>query len=299
MANDRVDKGWTKKGLDAYSTEAILGTLAHYGVSTDEGGFKGLAEGQFPLQIAREWSTAWKGTGQFAAFPLAAADTLWARWLSDRAAPVTVAKSVLELLNALAAKRGGATDAPVSARFADAEKLLGQAPKQDGQIDPRFSEEVLTRLSPESLKGFDDMAEGLAKEGHAEDADAFARLEEALLPERAGVVTAVVQSVRGDKAGATGKLLALSRDTTVNSEKRLLAVDALIHIGANAEAEARAAEMLDVAEKEEDYHLGLDLAGRLEHLYSERNAETELRRLVARAQVLHDAHSKAHPHHHH
>ena len=56
MANDRVDKGWTKKGLDSYSTEAILGTLAHYGVATDESGFRALAEGQFPLQIARSWA---------------------------------------------------------------------------------------------------------------------------------------------------------------------------------------------------------------------------------------------------
>lgn len=36
---DRVDKSWKDKGLGAFSTQAILGTLAHYGVALDEGGF--------------------------------------------------------------------------------------------------------------------------------------------------------------------------------------------------------------------------------------------------------------------
>ena len=31
MTSERVDKGWTKQGLGKYSTEAIFGSLSHYG----------------------------------------------------------------------------------------------------------------------------------------------------------------------------------------------------------------------------------------------------------------------------
>lgn len=299
MANEKVDKSWTKKGLDAYSTEAIVSSLAHYGVTTDEASFKASAEGRFPLEIARDWMSSWKGTGQFASLPVAAADTLWVRWLPDRPAPVTVTRRLVELLETLAAFRKGDKSAPVTAKREEAEKLIEAAPKQDGRIDPRFSEEVLARLSPDVLQVFDAMAEDLATEGHKEEAMAFAKMEERLLPERAEVATAVIQAVSGDKAGATERLLAVSRDASASQDRRILAVDALIHIEADGEAEARAAELFEVADKENDFHFGLDLAGRLEHLYSKRNAETELRQLVARAHAMNEAHAKAHPHHRH
>ena len=44
MSAERVDKKWQEKGLESYSTEAILGTLQHYGVTTDEAAFKKVAE---------------------------------------------------------------------------------------------------------------------------------------------------------------------------------------------------------------------------------------------------------------
>lgn len=299
MANERVDKAWTKKGLDSYGNEAILATLAHYGVQVDEAGFKALAAERFPLQIALEWSNGWKGTGQFAGFPLAAADTLWARWLPDRAAPVTVSRKLIEVLEAHAAFRGGNQDAPVEAKQAEMEGLLRQAPLRDGKVDMAFSEEVLTRLPPEALKLFDELGEALAREGHPEKADAFARLEELLIPEREGVATAVVQAVRGDVEGAKSRLAALADDASSTSERRLMGIDALIHIGAREEAETRAAAMFDAAEKANDFHFGLDLAGRLEHLYTKRRAEREMADLLNRAHKLHDAHAKAHPHHEH
>ena len=36
MSKERVEKGWQSQGLKDYSTEAILGTLGHYGVTVAE-----------------------------------------------------------------------------------------------------------------------------------------------------------------------------------------------------------------------------------------------------------------------
>src|SRR5579871_6245201 len=74
MADARVDKAWIAKGLQDYPTEAILGTLKHYGAETDEATFKKLAQDKFPIGIAEEWHKSWKGTGQFSKFPAAAAE---------------------------------------------------------------------------------------------------------------------------------------------------------------------------------------------------------------------------------
>ena len=62
----RVDKQWKDKGLTTYSTESILGTLGHYGLTIDEASFKASATSRFPLDLAMDWKPKWKGTGQFA-----------------------------------------------------------------------------------------------------------------------------------------------------------------------------------------------------------------------------------------
>ena len=40
MSTDRVDKAWQRKGLKDYSTEAIIGTLGHYGIQVNEADFR-------------------------------------------------------------------------------------------------------------------------------------------------------------------------------------------------------------------------------------------------------------------
>ena len=100
--NARVDKQWKDKGLTGYSTEAILGTLGHYGITLDEAGYKAFAADKFPLEIAVEWKGQWKGTGQFAAYPYAAANELFGRLLPEKPAPMKTAHIVLDLIaNAL------------------------------------------------------------------------------------------------------------------------------------------------------------------------------------------------------
>ena len=73
MSADRVDKQWKERGLEQYSTQAIIGSLNHYGVTVDEAGFRQLAAERYPLEIAGTWRGTWKGKGQFLQLPYVAA----------------------------------------------------------------------------------------------------------------------------------------------------------------------------------------------------------------------------------
>ena len=90
MSEQRVDKKWQAKGIEGYSTDAILGTLGHYGVTVTEGAFKELAATKYPMMIAAEWAPKWKGTGQFSSFLPIAIGALWARWLPEQLTPEAV-----------------------------------------------------------------------------------------------------------------------------------------------------------------------------------------------------------------
>src|SRR5687768_11330627 len=117
VSTERVDKAWQSKGLQGYSTEAIVGTLGHYGIPAAEGDFQKLAESAWPSDIGLQWGQKWKGTGPFKPFPFAAADELWRRWLPGRVAPRELSDSLAELLKALAGLLEGHKDAPVDAAF--------------------------------------------------------------------------------------------------------------------------------------------------------------------------------------
>ena len=58
MSEERVNKKWMDIGIDKYSTAAILGTLAHYGVALDEASFKKAAEAKPARGASREPSGA-------------------------------------------------------------------------------------------------------------------------------------------------------------------------------------------------------------------------------------------------
>src|SRR4051812_25404637 len=120
---DRVDKNWQKIGLQGYSTEAIVGTLGHYGHPMDEASFRQLATDHYPMGIAEQWHQGWKGTGQFARFPFAAAQELWKRWVTDRMLPSEFAEAVGKLVLVLSQLLDGRADAPVGVAFKTVEGL--------------------------------------------------------------------------------------------------------------------------------------------------------------------------------
>lgn len=295
MKSERVDKAWQSKGLAAYSTPAIFGTLAHYGIELDEARFKALAEAQFPLAIAGEWLETWKGTGQFSKFPEAAAEELWQRLVPDRLMPATFADALGELVFALEDMRAGSADAPVGQRFKEVQALKEKVPVVGGAADEKFVSEVVVHLG-EEMETFQHLAERLAREGHVEDAEEVAGLEEFLFPQLAGVAKAVVRAAKGEQAAAVEDLEAIAKKEGADPHLRLSAVDGLIHLGALEPAKLHALTLVDLFEKE-DLHLALEVGERLAHLAerlpgSRRDLEQRLVRLV-------EAHNRAHPDHAH
>lgn len=79
MEGERLDKSWRERGLAAYSTEAILGTLRHYGATVDEELLRRVSSKEQMWTLADRWTREWMGTGPFKELPKAAARELWKR----------------------------------------------------------------------------------------------------------------------------------------------------------------------------------------------------------------------------
>ncbi len=300
MSTDRVDKAWQNKGLQGYSTEAILGTLGHYGASASEDDFRKLAETRWPQDIALEWGKKWKGTGPFKPFPHAAAEELWSRWIKDRPAPRQFTTALAELMTALTNLLAGKKDAPVDAAFERMRSIRQQMPLDEkGQPQLAFVERALGGFDEKVAQVFDSMAETLAKMGHTAHAEAFAEFEEFLLPDRRGIASSIVRANKGERDAALTELEAVSVDTSRSALSRLLAVDGLIHLGAWPQAVARARPMMLQAEKDGDIHLAIDLCARLEHVYKATGDRAGLQELASDAARLNALHDHMHPGHGH
>jgi hypothetical protein len=298
-----VDKAWQRKGLKEYSVESILGTLSHYGLKVDEAHFRQLAEKLYPTGIAEEWQPRWKGTGQFAAFPRAAAEELWRRWLPDRLTPYAVAEALAKLMGSLGELLQGSQEAAVGPAFAAMDAARKGIPLTPaGTPDETFIHDALSLFDPKAVQAFDNLAEMLARQGHMEDAEAFADLEEFLLPERKGVARSIVRVIKGEREPAVEELRRLAGDDSRSSASRVLAVDALLHVGAYSEAAGAGRPLMEAAEKAGDLHLALDLCARLQEAYKRLNdhgAQLALQRDLARLEAAHDVAHPGHRHHRH
>ncbi|HEX8704699.1 MAG TPA: hypothetical protein VF815_38055 [Myxococcaceae bacterium] len=300
MSTERVDKAWQSKGLQGYSTEAIVGTLGHYGVAVAEGDFRKLAEGAWPTDIGLQWGQKWKGTGPFKPFPFAAADELWRRWMPDRVAPRDLSEALAELLKTLASLLDGKKDAPVDAAFERMKAVRQKVPVDDkGQPQLAFIERALGVFNEKVAELFDSMAETLAKAGHVGHAEAFAEFEEFLLPDRRGIATAIVRASKGERDPAVADLEKVITDSARGPLSRLLAVDGLIHLGAFPQAAAQARALMMQAEKDKDIHLAIDLAARLEHVFKATGDRASLQALTQEAARLNAMHDEMHPGHRH
>lgn len=300
MSTEKVAKNWQSVGLGQSSNGAILGTLNHYGVSLDEGGYRALAKDKYPMAIALEWQSQWKGTGQFARFPFAAASELWRRLEGERLIPTDYATAVGELCNATLRRLDGGKEEAVKAAFDKLEGFKAKVPTKDGGAEESFVQEVFAHFGEELIRAFDGLAERLAEKGHLEEARRFAEVEEFLIPERAGVSAAVVKAAAGEKDGAIQDLIKLADDSKRTLPARVAAADALIHLEVYDQLTPRLEKMLDEAEKQEDHHLSLELASRLHHVLKSSGASRDaLAKVEERAQKLQEAHLLAHPHHHH
>jgi hypothetical protein len=298
VSKERVDKAWQQRGLKAYSTEAILGTLGHYGIQVSEADYRQLAEKVWPLAIARDWAPQWKGTGQFSRYPFAASEELWRRWMAERMGPFELREALAELMRALSELLQGSQQAAVGPAYAKIRALRERVPKTDkGHAEPAFVDEVMVSMGEAVARVFNGLAEALASEGHVEDAEEFADLEEFLMPVRSGISRSVVRAAKGEREGAYEDLQRLVADTERAPEARLLAVDALLHLKAYAPAVAAAHPALQEAERRQDWHFALDLCTRLEVAYRESGDMASLQQLVVDYQRIAAAHDAAHPDH--
>jgi hypothetical protein len=289
MTTERVDKGWNTRGIDCYSVPAILGTLAHYGVTVTEEGFMALTKEDFPLAIAQRWHETWKGTGQFSRFPAAAAEELWRRLNTAEIAPTDLTLALINLLTVLnAALEGKPDDRTWDTRFKVVDGLLGRVPPE-GDRHEKFMAEMVAALG-KWLEVLDVMAESLARKNQPDLADRFVAIEERLFPVRSGTATALVKAAKGDVEGAVKDLLAIAGDSARDDFSRLSAIDALFDHDKFEEAKPFVMALVDAAEAKKDVDLASEVVERMTHLLKvdpKRKDKNELRARVEQlARVL-------------
>ncbi len=283
--SERVDKSWQTKGIDCYSTEAIFGTLAHYGVAMDEAGFRELAKADFPLGIAHAWHQRWTGKGQFSHFPASAAEELWKRFLAPAIAPTDLALALINLLQTTERiVEGVADDGTWNTRFAVVEAYLPKVPEATERRE-KFMGELVAAMG-EWMERFDDSAQALAKKGQLSFADRLVAIEETLLPVRAGTASALVTAAKGDLPAALNSLQTIAHDQAREPLTRLSAIDGLLGLDQTEVPKRALLELLELAEKNHDLELASHVVELLTELLREHPQLPDRQAIRARVESL-------------
>jgi hypothetical protein len=253
MSAERVDKLWKTKGLAGYSTASILGTLNHYGVTIDEVSFKALANEKYPMHIAGEWKLVWKGTGPFLSFPYAAADELMRRFSPERVTPAHLAEKIVRVLG-LASDLENRTPADVDSSLDELETLVATLPAP-GETRSLFTSELVGFLD-RNAESFEQLPSALQRSGHNALAQRAATAQEALFPDRKGVVTALLEAQAGAVSEGVAKLTALLKGETDRTIfTRYWALDALSQLEAIEPLKQHGLTLFDDAAKENRWPL--------------------------------------------
>lgn len=292
--SERVDKQWKDKGLSAYSTAAIVGTLNHYGIKVDEAGLREAGKERTPLELSLEWKSAWKGTGQFVAFPWAAANELLARLFPERPTPMRVATVLMEAVGQ-ALRHLTNQPADVVAALDLFDGLAKNLPPV-GERRDAFLREFVSFIESWA-KPFNEVPERLAKAGHKDLALRFALVHETLFPDRVGCMTALVRAASGERDAAVADLTTWAGEGTRDVFARYSALDALYQLEAWAGVKAHGLAVFDVAAQEEKWQLADSIAHLLAHMVNATEAEPAYVSQVE--QRLELAHGKTGGHHHH
>ncbi len=284
---ERVDKNWQQRELTAYSTEAILGTLKHYGVSTDERAFTELAGKQYPVAIAHAWHDSWKGTGQFSRFPIAAAEELWHRLLPGQLAPVDLALALIALLKSLDEALGDKPDDGTrETRFKVVEAYLAKLPPSPSERRDAFEVEVMLALGDDWVEVLDSMGAALAQKKKRVEADRLTAVEESLFPVRVGSARALMRAAAGETAEAKADLDALAADATRPADVKIAVVDAYTDLGHFTEALALTQSLVAQAGAEKDLDRLRSLVDRVTRLAKELPPEDGKKLVKAFEQAL-------------
>ncbi len=292
--SERVEKQWKDKGLAAYSTSAIIGTLNHYGVKLDEPALKAAAADRSPLELAGEWGRTWKGTGQFAAFPYAAANELIARLFPERPTPMRVAQNLLELI-AQGLRVASGQPGDLGPAYATFEKFVPNLPAV-GERRDAFLQELVSFIESWA-RPFNELPTQLAKAGKKEDALRFATVQETLFTDREGCVKALVRAETGEREAAITELDAWAADTSREVFKRYSALDALYQLQAWGGIKAAGLSVFDVAAAQEKWTLADSVAHLLAHMVQASGADKTYAQQVEQRLELAHRHSGGHHHH--
>ena len=294
MSDERVDKQWREKGLSAYSTDAIIGTLNHYGVMLDEAGVKEAARDATPMELAQGWRVAWKGKGQFETFPYAAANELFERFFPERPTPRKVASALVEA-TVVALKLVDGGQAELMPLLDRADGLLAGLPPEGDRRD-QFVSELAGVIDPWA-KAFGDLPKLLAKAAKGDEALRFATIHETLFPERKGCATAVVRATLGERAPAVASLRDWATEASRDVFARYHALDALFQLEAWDEVKVAGLSVFDAAAAGEKWHLADSAAHLLGHLVDTTEVDIPFAQEVEKRLSL--AHEKTGGHHHH
>lgn len=260
----RVDKQWKDKGLTEYSTEAILGTLGHYGIALDDASFKATVGNRFPMELAIDWKSKWKGTGQFAPFPYAAANELFNRLLPELPSPMKTAHVVLDLIANALKLVSGRDDAKLDDAFKNWDALVPRLPEKGDRRDA-FLRELVTFLESWA-QTFNELPERLAKAGKRDEAMRFALVHEVLFADREGCMTALVRAQSGERTEAVADLKKWADDSARDVFARYSALDALFQLEEFELTKALGITVFDEAAKEQKWGLADSVAHLLSHV---------------------------------
>lgn len=282
---DRVDKQWKDKGLAGYSTEAILGTLGHYGVALDEAGFRTAAQARFPMELALSWKAKWKGTGQFATFLFAAASELYGRLVPDAVPPAKVATKLLEVIaTGLGSLAGKPSDLP--AALTGLEELLSKLPAPGERRDSFLSEFV--GYVQAWAKPFNELPSQLAAAGRKDEALRVAKVNEGLFPDREGCVTALVRAATGERDAVVADLKARVGDPAKDVFARYAALDALFTLEEHETVKLQGLHVFDAAAAGQKWGLADTIAHLLGHLVQKVGADgAYVREVQSRLELAH------------
>lgn len=276
MSTERVDKKWIDQGVESYSTEAILGTLGHYGVVVTEAQYLELSKDHFPLAIAQQWHERWKGTGQFTKFPAAAAEELWSRLRPDDIAPTDLGLAMIKLMQDLdLALDGKADEGTQDTRFKVVENYLPKLPAEE-KTRQRFLAETLAAIG-EWADVFDGMPEALVKKNLPALADRLVKIDEGIFPEHVGVASATLKAAKGEVEPAVKELNAIAHDEKRIPFARLAAAGALLELEKIDDVTQALMKLLDLAESTRDVDLASESVEMLQHvLEAEPNRKDKL-----------------------
>ncbi|MFZ5445307.1 MAG: hypothetical protein ACOZQL_35280 [Myxococcota bacterium] len=269
--NARVDKQWKDKGLTGYSTEAILGTLGHYGISLDEAGFKAAAADKFPMELAIEFKGRWKGTGQFVTFPFAAFNELFNRLITDRPTPMKTAHVVLDLIANALRLVSNHPEAKLDEAFKGWDTLVPQLPPAGDRRDA-FLREFVTYIESWA-QTFNELPERLAKAGKKDEALRFARVHEVLFTDREGCMVALVRAQSGEREAAVADLKGWAGEAGRDVFARYSALDALFQLEEHEAVKALGLQIFDAAAEQKKWGLADSIAHLLGHLVQKVGAD--------------------------